>query len=310
MTKALVTGGTGFAGRFLVRHLAAAGVEVHATSHGGHEDAEHAAAIHPLDVRSSSDVMRLVRDVRPDEIHHLAGITRPASGDVAGFYDVNLGGARNLLEAQRTHAPDATLLLVGSAYAYAPSSDPINELWPTAPHNHYGASKAAAEMLGRAYAADGVRVVLARPFNHSGPGQPPDFVLPTIVQQVARAMARGDDHVTLELGNLDSVRDICDVRDVAAAYVILARSGVSGDAYNVGSGTGRSIEALARLVGEVAGVDTVITQHGERVRANDVSKIVADVTKLTALGWQPSIELPQTIADMLDAARVITVSGV
>jgi GDP-4-dehydro-6-deoxy-D-mannose reductase len=303
VTRALVTGGTGFAGQFLVAHLAAEGVEVHATAHGEHSSAPEAAAVHTLDVREADAVAQLVREVSPDEVYHLAGVTRPASGDVAGFYDVNLGGARNILEAQRTEAPGAKLLLVGSAYAYAPSSEPIDEDWPLAPRNHYGASKAAAEMLGRAYAADGLHVVLARPFNHSGPGQSPDFVLPTIVKQVAEAKAAGRDHVDLELGNLDSVRDISDVRDIVAAYVIALRRGDSGTAYNFASGIGHTIDALAHLVAETAGIGIEITTHADRIRADDIPVFVGNPARIRAFDFAPRLTVEQTIIDMLAAHR-------
>lgn len=300
MTRALVTGGTGFAGRYLVQHLAAEGVEVHATSHASHNDAPGADGVHALDVSDSAAVARVVRDLAPDEIYHLAGVTRPASGDVAGFYDVNLGGARSVLEALRTEAPDSKLLLVGSAYAYAPSSEPMDEEWPLAPQSHYGASKAAAEILGRAYAADGFHVVLARPFNHSGPGQPPDFVLPTIVQQVADAVARDAGAVTLELGNLDSVRDISDVRDIVAGYTLALRSGDSGRAYNLASGEGRSIRQLVDEVRDAAGIDVDVTTDASRLRAAEIDALIGDASRLRSLGWQPALTLRQTILDMLN----------
>jgi GDP-4-dehydro-6-deoxy-D-mannose reductase len=299
MTRALVTGGTGFAGRFLVQHLAAEGVDVHATSHGGHESAPGAATVHALDVRDATAVDALVDALRPDEIYHLAGVTRPASGDVAGFYDVNLGGARNVLEALRTRTPQARVLLVGSAYAYAPCTEPITEDWPIAPRNHYGASKAAAEMLGRAYAAEGLHVVLARPFNHSGPGQSPDFVLPTIVRQVRTAIADGRTSVTLQLGNLDPVRDISDVRDVVAGYTRAIRLGEPGEAYNLASGSGHSIRELVEIVRSACDVEVLIATDTSRVRAADVSTLVGSISKLQGLGWSPLIGLQATVMDML-----------
>lgn len=298
MTRALVTGGTGFAGRFLVQHLADDGVEVHATAHSADTEAPGAEAIHALDVRDADAVSALVRELQPDEIYHLAGVTRPASGDVAGFYDVNLGGARNVLDALTDVAPDAKLLLVGSAYAYAPNTEPIVEAWPLEPHNHYGASKAAAEMLGRAYAADGLHVVLARPFNHSGPGQSPDFVLPTIVQQFDAARSRGDDVVTLQLGNLASIRDISDARDVVRAYSVMLRSGTAGGAYNAGAGQGHTIRELVDIVSKSFGIAASVDVDADRLRTGDVSTLVANVDRLVALGWNAERSLVDTVDDM------------
>lgn len=310
MTRALVTGGTGFAGQYLVRYLADEGVEVHATSHAAHSESPGAAGIHALDVRDAAAVTHLLRELAPDEIYHLAGITRPASGDVSGFYDVNLGGARNILEALRTESLASKLLLVGSAYAYAPSGRPMDEDWSIAPHNHYGASKAAAEMLGRAYAADGLHVVMARPFNHSGPGQPADFVLPTIVKQVVDARTAGHSHVTLELGNLDSVRDISDVRDVVAGYRIALLHGDSGSAYNLGSGVGHSIGELVDMVVAKAGIKAQVSRHPTLVRATDIPYLVADNARLRSLGWENERHLETTVADMVNDTAPLSHQGI
>lgn len=299
MTRALVTGGTGFAGRYLVRHLSDSAVDVHATAHASHHDAPGATAVHPLDVSDRRAVLALIEELQPDEIYHLAGATRPASGDVAGFYDVNLGGARNVLEAAAAHVPGAKVLLVGSAYAYAASNGPIAEDWPLTPTNHYGASKGAAEMIGRAYAADGLHVVLARPFNHSGPGQSPDFVLPTIVEQVRRATDSGAARAVLDLGNLSPVRDISDVRDVVVGYVVALRRGEPSQAYNLGSGTGRTIGQIADLVATHASIDVDIRTDDARVRDERASILVADISRMRSLGWAPARDLDVTVNDML-----------
>lgn len=303
MTRALVTGGTGFAGRYLVEHLAGLGLTVHATAHESHTSAP-GAQVHPLDLRDGDAVARLVQEIEPDRIFHLAGVTRPASGDVRGFYDVNLGGACNVLEAVRIHAPEARTLVVGSGYAYAPSAGPIDETWPLAPENHYGASKAAAELVARAYAQGGLHVVLARPFNHSGPGQPPDFILPTIVEQVAAGRRAGQRVVTLRLGNLEPVRDISDVRDVVAGYVTALEHGCSGEAYNLGSGHGHSIRELVDLVASAAGVEVVVESDVDRVRSADVSRLVAQIDRMLALGWIGHRSIESTVRDMLAAVSV------
>jgi GDP-4-dehydro-6-deoxy-D-mannose reductase len=306
MTRALVTGGTGFAGRYLVAHLAGQGVEVHATSHWRDVESPSATAIHAVDVSNLHDLHKLVRKLKPDEIYHLAGVTQPSSGNVSGFYDVNLGGARNILDAASTADTPPAVLIVGSAYAYAPSDGPISEDWPLAPRNHYGASKAAAEMLGRAYAADGLHVVMARPFNHSGPGQNPVFVLPSIVAQVVQQRQAGGRAIELELGNLESVRDVSDVRDIVRGYVDLLRRGLPGAAYNFGSGHGETIRGLVDLVSETADVAITITQTPGRMRADDIPKLVADISAARAMGWSPAIPLHETVADMLKSGLVLS----
>lgn len=300
-TRALITGGTGFAGQFLARHLLADGVAAHVTTVGTAHDGT-VGTVHRCDVRDAAATLALIRDVQPDEIYHLAGVTRPAANALDAFYDVNVGGARSVLDAAATAGASARVLLVGSAYIYAPSDAPIPETWPIEPRSHYGASKAASEMIGRAYAAEGLHVVLARPFNHSGPGQPPDFVLASIVAQVATALQRGDSEVTLELGNLEPVRDISDVRDIVASYVRLLRNGESGGAYNVGSGQGHSIKELIDLVAAATGVEVAVTSTARRMRVEVFPRLVADIGRARQLGARPGIPLEDTIRDMTAAA--------
>ena len=195
-----------------------------------------------------------------------------------------------------------SVFVVGSAYAYGRVDRPITETDPFDPMNHYGVSKAAADLLGRSYAAQGMRVVNARPFNHSGPGQSPDFLLPTLIKQFAEIKA-GRREPVVKLGNLDSVRDLSDVRDVVRAYVLALRKGRPGEAYNVGSGQEKSVGDLFRLVRREAGVEVDLSVEPSRVRATDVPYLVADTGKAGRdLGWKPEIPLDRTVREMLAAA--------
>jgi GDP-4-dehydro-6-deoxy-D-mannose reductase len=297
--RALVTGASGFAGPFLIQHLQSLGYEVTGTTHGPDKDLPEGCRPLPLDVTDAGAVRRAVSEVGPDEIYHLAGLTRPASGAVDAFYRVNFNGALNVLEAAREEVPEAAVLLVGSAYAYGRVDRPIVETDPFDPMNHYGVSKAAADLLGRSYAAQGMRVVNARPFNHSGPGQSPDFLLPTLVEQFSEIKA-GRREPSVKLGNLDSVRDLSDVRDVVRAYVLALQKGVPGGAYNVGSGTGYSVQEIFDLVQGAAGIEVELETEPSRVRATDIPYLVANTSKARSeLDWTPEIPLKQTIAEML-----------
>ncbi len=303
MSRTLVTGASGFVGLFLSCHLLAEEREVVGTVHYSSKELPEGCRSMPLNITDREAVRRTIAEISPDEIYHLAGVARPASGAGEEFYEVNFSGALNLLEAVREEAPEAAVLLVGSAYAYGRVDRPIIEADPLCPVNHYGVSKAAADMLGYSYAVGGLRVVRARPFNHSGPGQSPDFLLPALIEQFAEIQA-GRREPTIYLGNLDSVRDLSDVRDVVRAYRLILRNGHPGEAYNVGSGRGVSVRELFELVHREADVEVKLNVEPSRVRATDIPYLVANAGKIhRELGWEAKIPLAQTIKEMLETAR-------
>jgi GDP-4-dehydro-6-deoxy-D-mannose reductase len=301
MPRALVTGVGGFVGPFLANHLKSLGYEVTGTFFPSGSDQPSICPSLPLDVRNSGPVRELVRDVCPDVIYHLAGITRPGLNQVSSFYHVNLLGSLNMIEAARDVG--AAMLIVSSAYIYGNQNRPLTEEDPLAPVNHYAASKAAIDLAALSYALEGLQVVRVRPFNHSGPGQSPNFLIPTLVQQVAKIEA-GIVRPVLKLGNVDSVRDFSDVRDIVRAYALVMQAGESGEAYNVASGVGVAVHQLVEMLIDLVGVSVEIEVEPRRVRASDISYLVGDASKLKrAVGWRPEFGLRQTLVDMLEHER-------
>lgn len=304
MRRALITGASGFAGAYLVRHLIEIGYEVIGGVHGSRSALSGECRTLNLDVTDQESVREAIVRFRPTEVYHLAGIARPAGGSVAELYEVNFKGTLNLLEAVSEHAPEAGVLVVGSAYAYGRVAHPIPETEPMRPINPYGVSKASADLLAHSYAAEGLRVVRARPFNHSGPGQSPDFVLPTLVQQFVE-IESGSRQAEIQLGNLDSVRDFSDVRDIARGYYLALREGRNGEPYNFGSGRGTSVRELFELVRKQVGLEVSLQVEPSRIRATDIPYLVADASKAREeLGWETDISLEQTLRDMLNTSRV------
>ena len=308
MSTALITGASGFAGPYLARHLRQLGYDVVC---GSHVPEARIARFSPpedhtwvnLDVTDRKELRRIVAEARPDEVYHLAGLTRPTSGQAEEFYRVNFGGALNLLETIREDAPEAKVLLVGSAYAYGRVDHPISESQLLEPVNHYGVSKAAADLLGFGYALEGIHVVRARPFNHTGVHQSPDFVLPSLVQQFAEIKAGGR-APRVRLGNLDSVRDFSDVRDIVRGYELALQKGRNGEAYNLASGEGVSVRGIFELVSAEAGIEAELTVEPTRMRATEIPYLVADVSKASKeLEWEAQIPLKQTIREMLLAVQ-------
>jgi GDP-4-dehydro-6-deoxy-D-mannose reductase len=311
--RALVTGADGFVGQWLLRELLAQGRSVSGvirTAKPQLTTLETALAGGVLwftaDVTDVAGLKRVVRESAPTAVFHLAAQAFvPASrDDPVGTIETNVFGTANLLEAVRAHAPEATVLVVGSADAYgAVSADrlPVREEQPLAPRNPYAASKAAAEVLAMQYArARWCRVVATRSFNHTGPGQRPVFAVASFARQVADIKARRRRPV-LEVGDLTPRRDFCDVRDVVNAYVRLAARGESGRVYNVCSGTdvgmGEIVEELLRL----AGVSAEIHARPELVRQTDTPVLRGDPSLIRCdTGWAPTIALDHTLADMLE----------
>ena len=317
--RALVTGGTGFVGQWLVRSLLA------------DEWTVFAAAAHPLpvrsdvlaasdrrrvrwletDVRRTDDVRRAVDASLPDAVFHLAGITYVPEANEApeAAYDVNVLGAVRLLcelaGRRRAGALDPTILIVGSGTQYGRHESaemPLTESAPQRPLGIYGASKAAQELAAlQMQRADGLRLVCVRSFNHSGPGHAAHFLLPALVQRVLALRDRPSP--TLRLGNQGSVRDYLHVSDVVAAYRLLSERGNPGEVYNVCSGEGVSVRQLAEDVLLRVGIAADISTDPELVRADDVPVLVGSPAKLQRdTGWQPARTRTDIIDDLIHAA--------
>lgn len=295
----LITGGGGFVGGYLRAHLETLGDRV--WSGGLSASPEKNDGRVKLDVRDDAAVRAVFRELQPREVYHLAGVTRPAQGQLTDFYEVNVRGTFNVLEAAAEVG--AAVLVVSSAYVYGAQTGLLGESAPLSPVNHYGASKAAAEFAAFPCALTGGRVVRVRPFNHVGPGQSPDFLLPTLVQQLARIEA-GRAEPVLKLGNLSSVRDFTDVRDIVKAYPKLLREGENGEVYNLASGRGVSVQELVDEVLARAQCEVRLEVEPARVRKTDIPELVGNAGKAhAAIGWTPEIPLDRTLDEMLAYER-------
>jgi GDP-4-dehydro-6-deoxy-D-mannose reductase len=213
---------------------------------------------------------------------------------------VNFLGAHALLEAVARHAPHARVLLVGSGEVYGtaePGAPPFTEASPMCPRSPYARSKAAADLLGRSYQDRGLDVVRLRPFNHTGAGQSDVFVASSFARQLVE-IERGTRAGSIEVGNLDSVRDFLDVSDVVEAYALLCEPGAPAGAYNVASGRGVSAGVLLQCLSALAGLAPRIQVDPARVRPTDQS--VGDAARLrAATGWAPKVPLEVTLEHLL-----------
>ncbi|MCA1834378.1 MAG: GDP-mannose 4,6-dehydratase [Actinomycetota bacterium] len=299
--RVLITGATGFVGRHLVAECATAGNDVTGTAR--EEDApdwlEHYAQI---DI-TGGDLESLVARVKPEVVYHLAAQSSVGRSwdDPIGTLQTNVIGTARLLAAIEAAAPDASVVVVGSADVYgAQDGSPIREDAVVRPQSPYAASKAACEALAASWAhGRGVRVVATRSFSQLGPGQRSGFALADWASAVARAVKEGGGVV--EAGDIDVVRDYIHVRDAARAYRVIAEGGEPGGVVNVCSGSGSRLgDLLDRLI-KLAGVDVEIrrTHH----RPADIRHLVGDNSRLSALGWEPVHTIEEGLQEMLDEHR-------
>ncbi len=319
--KALVTGAGGFVGQWLCRALLRDGWSVAGTTQGplpapGVMSSREIASVvwRGIDLRTGPDERRAIQSLlerhQPDAIFHLAGIAYlPAAGndrDVA--LGVNVGGIVKVLDGLRpvreAGAIDPTVLVIGSGEQYGRHSaeaQPLSESAARLPLNFYAATKVAQEEIALAtHRSEGVKVIATRSFNHSGRGQAPSFLLPSLVSRAIAARENGTD---VAIGNTDVVRDFLHVEDVVTAYISLVARGVPGEVYNVCSGNGVRVGELASAVLAQAGVRAPLRVDSALQRAVDVPALVGDPAKLkAATGWLPVRSRSDIIAELLDAA--------
>jgi GDP-4-dehydro-6-deoxy-D-mannose reductase len=319
MKRALVTGGSGFVGRWLCAALVRDGWDVTATATfipgvielgvdapwGSLEDVAWIAG----DVRDGAHLRDAIAQAKPDAIVHLAAIShvQQATDSQELAWDVNVRAPVRLLQeisAQRAEgAIDPRVLLVGSAEQYGrqPSAlMPLVESTEQRPLTVYGATKAAQEIAGlQSFRAEGLQVVCVRPFPHSGPGQEPRFVIPALVRR-AMGLKAANTGAPMTLGNTSPIRDFLHVSDVVDAYIALIGKGQSGTAYNVASGVGRTVREVAERVLARVGVAAPLFEDPALVRAVDVPALVGDATRLTAdTGWRPKRAFDDILDDLL-----------
>jgi GDP-4-dehydro-6-deoxy-D-mannose reductase len=289
--RAFVTGGHGFVGPWLSRHLSAEGDELVLSDPS-------------LDIGDGEGLRQAMAAARPDVVYHLAAQSSVGESwqAPAETWRVNALGTVQVLGAVQDSCPGARVVLVSSVEVYgavAPSDLPITETAPFRPATPYAASKVAAEMAGlQAYLGRRLDVIRARPFNHTGPGQTDRFFVPSMARQIVEGCRSGD--TELRTGNLTVCRDILDVRDVVRAYRLLALRGRPGEAYNVCSGRSVPLRQVLEHLLTAAGCTMTPVVDPQRLRPVDLPDLRGDPTHLRQdTGWEPAIDLEVTLADVI-----------
>ena len=308
----LITGGTGFVGSHLLEYLKRLGYKnIHLTSYGPASqwflDRLPKENIHPLDLTDQKATKRLLSQVRPSQIYHLASIAATAGSfkRLQKLLDNNIKLQLSLLTAIKELELDPKVLIVGSADEYGVSlSDelPINENHPFRPVNPYAVSKITQDMLAHVwFRAYGLKIVRVRPFAHIGERQSDVFSVSSFAKQIA-LIEKGKQE-SLKVGDLGAWRDFSDVKDVVRAYYLLMNQGEVGEVYNVGSGKKVQMkQVLDRLV-SLARVPVKVETDKKRLRPADIDVMLADISKIKKLGWQPEIELETSLKRVLNYWR-------
>lgn len=283
--KILITGGAGFVAGHLAAELSDAGHEVIMTdivlpscsTSGNHR-------FYTADLTDKEQITKLVREVKPDAVAHLGSVSfvPDAAKDPERVTKVNVSGTENLVQAVLSETPRARFLFVSTAHVL---KDP--------PLPAYAASKLAAEAI---VSASGLDAIIARPANHTGPGQSDKFVVPSFIKQAIEIKAGKRDHFVT--GNLESTRDFTDVRDVVSAYRLLLEKGEPGAVFNISAGTPITIGELLSVVRGILGIEAEAVVYPELYRPTDATPHL-DTTAIKTLGWSTQYNLTDTLQAMI-----------
>lgn len=306
--QVLVTGAAGFVGRHLLHQLIEDGTSIVAWHRPGgtaprlREDVRWMA----VELLDRDAVVRAIDDVRPSAVYHLAGAAHVAQSwrFTLETYQNNVLATHHLFEALHRTGVAPRVLVTCSATVYRAQPRPITEADPLAPSSPYATSKLAQEMLAIRVARDnGIPALVARAFNHTGPGQSAGYVASSIARQIARIEA-GLQEPVLKVGNLNPKRDLTDVRDTVRAYTAMMARATPGVPYNVCSGRALSIRELVRTFVARSTTPLRIEQDAALFRPNDTPLLVGSHDRLTAdTGWRPVIPLERTVDDLLNDWR-------
>lgn len=316
--KILVTGASGFAGSHLIDYLISNNTENICGTYYSDKGIENLEKVKDkielikVDLTDEQQTQDLVKKVKPDIIYHLAAFASAAGSFTSPNKTVlnNISSELNLLEAvKKNDLPDSRILIISSAEVYGGVDEkdlPIDEDTKFNPTNPYAVSKLTQDFLGKQYfQADNLNIVIARPFNHIGSRQSPDFVVSAFAKKIVE-IEKGKREQIFPVGNLEAKRDFTDVRDMVRAYFLLVEKGEKGEAYNIGSGVSYKISEILEKLLSLSTIKVEIKEDKSLFRPIDNPDLVCDYTKLKNLtNWEPEIKIEDTLKDTLDYWRDI-----
>jgi len=312
----LLTGANGFVGKVLLDQLLAAGHRVSCACTTPNPSPRAGVEQVVLDIRDPNICAATLERLKPTHIIHLAAISHVPTSfrDPLLTWNTNVIGSLNLLEAIKQKTPDAFVVFASSSEVYGEAFKAgvaLDESSPCLPMNPYAASKLAAELAFEQYFKQGVKGVIARPFNHIGSGQSPDFVTASFARQIA-LIESGKQVPIMQVGNLEACRDFLDVRDVCAAYLQLLELNDGRDhlrVFNIASGQACKIRDILDEMISQSTATISVELDPQRLRPSDIPFAVGNCGRIREVfGWQPNIPLKDTLASLLADWRVRVVA--
>lgn len=309
MQKILVTGANGFAGQHLIDLLKKDYQVIGVINKSDLSDSEN-VTYQSGNILDRGFLEDLIKKYQPEKIIHLAAIAPTWTNDPENIFKINLIGTLNLylaIEAQKKASGiNPKIVYISSAEVYGKTTNPekITEENPFFPANCYGSSKVAADRLSYQMSqSEKLNITIVRPFNHTGPGQQKGFFVPDMASQIVEL--ENSDNNELKVGNLESIRDLSDVRDIVEGYkLILEADNPPGEAFNLCSGKGVKMKDILDKLISLAKKEIKIVEDPERMRPSDVPITVGDNSKFKSLtGWEAKIPLDQTLEDTLNYWR-------
>ncbi len=308
----LITGITGFVGKYLTEYLLGRDQDVkifgtylddrdYTDSHGKFPEVEFLKC----DIADKLEVDNVIKKSTPDYVYHLAAMSSGNESDREKVFKVNVDGTVNILRSCQTISKKMRIMLASTSYIYGSGANcrPFTESDMENPIGIYAESKLEMERMAKKYITDQVEIIISRAFNHTGPGQTENFVVPAFAKQIAE-IEKGINQPVIQVGNLNAIRDFSDVRDVIRAYNLLATEGKSGEIYNIASGTHYSIAEILELLLSFSGIKIKIKKDSSRMRPSDIACSVGSFSKIKKeLEWSPKIDFKDTLKLTLDYWR-------
>ena len=290
MDSLLITGANGFVGKWVQSLL---------------KDKYQLFTFGNVDITQYDQISAYLENKKIDKVIHLAAQSFvPTSFESPlSTYQVNFFGTYYVLNALRAHCFSGKFLYVSSSdiYGHSVTTLPMQETHLTKPLNPYAVSKHAAEGLAYQWSqtAD-FDIIIARPFNHIGPGQKANFVVSSFAKQCAD-IKKGMQSPVVHTGNIDVLRDFTDVRDVVNSYEKLLEHGQNGECYNVCSGKSVLIRNILNQLIILSGKNIEVKTDPARLRKTDIHEIVGSNTRLfDTTGWEPVISLESSLVDIFN----------